>query len=170
LAQEGGNGCPTFQLDNRTKQSSLNQAPEFWRINQAILLCQIKSSQARGWSFVGLIDAIYAIHNAANVLLYIDRTHRDGGCATFRNVRGALSPNKAHHVPRHNSLHPLLWVFSLHTLMTMLLLLMPSKTHVLSTGTYCSVITLMISCETIPPVNAPILCNSAPPARTLAFD
>jgi hypothetical protein len=58
-------------------------------------------------------------------------------------------------------------VSSLHTLRTMLLLLIPSKTHVLSMGTYCSVMTLMTSCDTIPPVNAPMLCISAPPARTL---
>lgn len=54
-----------------------------------------------------------------------------------------------------------------HTLMTILLLLMPSKMQVLSTGTYCSVMTLMISCDTIPPVKAPMLWSSAPPARTL---
>jgi hypothetical protein len=65
------------------------------------------------------------------------------------------------------SLEPLLWISCLHTLIIILLLLIPSKTHVLSTGTYCSVMTLIISCDTIPPVNAPMLCSSAPPARTL---
>jgi hypothetical protein len=49
---------------------------------------------------------------------------------------------------------------------TAVLLLTPSKIHVLSTGTYCSVMTLMTSCETIPPESAAILCSSAPPART----
>ena len=56
---------------------------------------------------------------------------------------------------------------STQTLMTMLLLRIPSKMHVLSTGTYCSVMALIISCETMPPVRAPMLCSSAPPARTL---
>jgi hypothetical protein len=53
------------------------------------------------------------------------------------------------------------------TLKTALLLLTPSKTHVLSTGTYCSVTALMTSCDTMPPVRAAILCSSAPPARAL---
>ena len=50
---------------------------------------------------------------------------------------------------------------------TLLELVMPSKTHVLSLGIYCFVINLMASCATRPPTNEEILCNSPPPARIL---
>lgn len=41
----------------------------------------------------------------------------------------------------------------------------PSKIHVLSTGMYCLVTTLIISWATMPPITAEILCNSPPAAR-----
>lgn len=50
---------------------------------------------------------------------------------------------------------------------TLLELVMPSKTHVLSLGIYCFVINLMASCATRPPINEEMLCNSPPPARIL---
>lgn len=64
--------------------------------------------------------------------------------------------------------HSVVFLLSSHpyTRITAVLLLTPSNMHVLSTGIYCSVMTLMISCETKPPVRAAILCSSAPPART----
>jgi hypothetical protein len=89
-------------------------------------------------------------------------------CSTLRRWLCTLSMTRITLCSKIHSRQPILQVSSPHTLMTMLLLLMPSKTHVLSTGTYCSVMTLMISCDTMPPVSAPILCSSAPPARTLS--
>lgn len=44
-----------------------------------------------------------------------------------------------------------------HNLKTEVLLVMPSNKQVLSTGTYCFVMTLMTSCATMPPVNAAML-------------
>jgi hypothetical protein len=34
-------------------------------------------------------------------------------------------------------------------------------------GTYCSTMTFRASCDAAPPTQAAILCNSAPPHRTL---
>jgi len=45
------------------------------------------------------------------------------------------------------------------------LLVIPSKTHVLSMGIYCLVMILITSCATMPPVKAEILCSSPPLAR-----
>ena len=39
----------------------------------------------------------------------------------------------------------------------------PSKTRVFCNGTYWQVISLMASCEAIPPINAATVCNSPPP-------
>jgi hypothetical protein len=50
---------------------------------------------------------------------------------------------------------------------TAVVLLIPSKMHSLLIGIYCFVMTLMASCETIPPVREEMLCNSPPAARAL---
>jgi hypothetical protein len=50
---------------------------------------------------------------------------------------------------------------------TAVMLLMPSNTQVLSTGTYCFVMTLMASCATRPPTKEEMLWSSPPRARTL---
>jgi hypothetical protein len=56
-------------------------------------------------------------------------------------------------------------LFVYYILRTCALLVIPSKMHVLSMGMYCFVMILIISCATIPPVKAEMLCNSPPLAR-----
>ena len=46
-------------------------------------------------------------------------------------------------------------------------LLIPSNKQVLSMGTYCLVMTLIISCATRPPTRADMLWSSPPDARVL---
>lgn len=60
-------------------------------------------------------------------------------------------------------------VGGVHTFSREVLLATPSQTHVLSTGTYCLVMTLMTSCATMPPVREAVLWSSLEPARTLQW-
>jgi hypothetical protein len=104
-------------------------------------------------------EAIY-VRRAMPTPLMLDSASSEMPCAAF--------PSDS--IPRLNPYtNTNFLTTTLQTLKTVLLLLIPSNTQVLSTGTYCSVIALMISCETIPPVKAPMLCSSAPPARTLGL-
>ena len=52
---------------------------------------------------------------------------------------------------------------------TCVVLKMPSTTQVLWMGMYCFVTTLIISCATMPPVSAEMLCISLPFARTTSW-
>ena len=51
---------------------------------------------------------------------------------------------------------------TIYNLSTWVRLVIPSKIQVLSIGIYCFVIILMISCATMPPVRAAVLCSSPP--------